>query len=74
MFWLQIFLPKVAQMYGDFYGFIKYIKFDVKTALATFSAAFGKIGLLFIPPSGLNDGMCGLVDNTLSPYMRYIQI
>ena len=32
------FLLKVAQMYGDFSGFLKSIPFDVKTAVATFLA------------------------------------
>ena len=39
-------------MYSDFWAILKNIPFQVKTALATFWANFGKFGLLFISASG----------------------
>ena len=46
------FLAKEAQMIGRFLGYFEMTLPHVKTALATFWATFGKIGLLFTPTSG----------------------
>ena len=46
------FLAKEAQMIGNFLGYFEKPHSYVKTALATFCATFGKIGLLFTHTSG----------------------
>ena len=46
------FLAKEAQMIGNFLGYFDKSHSNVKTALTTFWATFGKIGLLFTPTSG----------------------
>ena len=46
-FWVKYFVSKVAQMYSDFSAILKNIPFQIKTALATFWAIFGKIWATF---------------------------
>ena len=46
------FLAKEAQNYWQLLGYFEKPYSFVKTALATFWATFGKIGLLFTPTSG----------------------
>ena len=41
-FRMKYFVSKVAQMYSDFWAILKNIPFQIKTALATFWAIFGK--------------------------------
>ena len=41
--WVNFFVTTVAQMYSDFWAILKHIPFQVKTALATFWATYGKI-------------------------------
>ena len=46
------FLTKVAEIFGDFWGYFKYGTFQIKTSADSFFATIEKIGLLLISTIG----------------------
>ena len=67
------FLSKFAQIFGDFESSFAICHYFNKYVSATFWPSLGKIGLLFIPPSGHTDDTKGKERTDERPLMSLME-